>query len=108
VNAYPRIKNIHVALTLIRGAFILNSFDKHKRMKPIVEAREGNISPFLQKVASEEGISASDLLELVSSGKVIIPHNPRHSNARPVGIGQKLRTKVNVNLGTSVASSISA
>lgn len=70
-------------------------------MTQLAEARRGNASPSLQKVASEERISVTELVELVASGKVIIPRNPRHANARPVGIGHKLRTKVNVNLGTS-------
>jgi phosphomethylpyrimidine synthase len=70
-------------------------------MSQIAEARKGNATPLLTKVAAEEQISVSDLVGLVASGKVIIPLNPRHANARPVGIGQKLRTKVNVNLGTS-------
>ena len=55
----------------------------------------------MQNVASEEGIPAPELLALVASGKVIIPHNPRHAYARPIGIGHKLRTKVDVNLGIS-------
>ena len=70
-------------------------------MSQLAEARKGKGSLPLQKVAVEEQISVSELVELVASGKVIIPLNPRHSNARPIGIGRKLRTKVNVNLGTS-------
>jgi phosphomethylpyrimidine synthase len=31
----------------------------------------------------------------------VIPFNPRHSPSRPAGIGSRLRTKVNVNIGTS-------
>ncbi len=38
---------------------------------------------------------------MISQGKVIIPFNPNHSPARPAGIGFGLRTKVNVNIGTS-------
>ena len=70
-------------------------------MTKLAETRKGNISPSLQKVASEEKIPVNELVELVASGQVIIPANPRHSNVRPLGIGRKLRTKVNVNLGTS-------
>ncbi|MGD8534982.1 MAG: phosphomethylpyrimidine synthase ThiC, partial [Candidatus Aminicenantes bacterium] len=53
-------------------------------------------------VAEEEEIPPEDLLDLVAQGKVVIPINPNHSPIHPVGIGQKLRTKVNVNIGTSL------
>jgi len=71
-------------------------------MTQIEEARKGNITPSLKKVAEEEGFAPEILLDLVSKGKVVIPHNPNHSPIHPVGIGQKLRTKVNVNIGTSM------
>jgi phosphomethylpyrimidine synthase len=74
-------------------------------MTQIEEARKGNITPSLKKVAEEEDFPHETLLDLVSQGKVVIPHNPNHksnhSPFHPVGVGQKLRTKVNVNLGTS-------
>jgi phosphomethylpyrimidine synthase len=75
-------------------------------MTQIEEARKGNITASLKKVAAEEDLPAEKIIELVAEGKVVIPHNPRHqsnhSPIHPVGIGQKLRTKVNVNLGTSL------
>jgi phosphomethylpyrimidine synthase len=71
-------------------------------MTQIEEARKGNITPSLKKIAKEEGLAPETLLDLVSKGKVVIPHNPNHSPIHPVGIGQKLRTKVNVNIGTSM------
>ncbi|MFQ6109810.1 MAG: phosphomethylpyrimidine synthase ThiC, partial [Candidatus Aminicenantales bacterium] len=71
-------------------------------MTQIEEARKGNTTEVLKKVAAEEGLSAESLLKLVAEGKVVIPQNPNHSPVHPVGIGQKLRTKVNVNIGTSV------
>jgi phosphomethylpyrimidine synthase len=70
-------------------------------MAIITESKQGNFSPAVQKVASDEGISASSPLDLVSSGRVVIPANEHHAHARPVGIGQKLKTQVNVNLCTS-------
>ncbi len=71
-------------------------------MTQIEEAKKGRITPSLKKIAKEEGVAAEFLLDLVAKGKVVIPHNPNHSLIHPVGIGQKLRTKVNVNVGTSV------
>jgi phosphomethylpyrimidine synthase len=55
----------------------------------------------MKKVARSEGIAPETLRDLVASGKAVIPFNPRHSPTRPAGIGHSLRTKVNVNIGTS-------
>ncbi len=55
----------------------------------------------LKKVAAAEGIAIETLAGLVARGLVVIPFNPNHSPSRPAGIGKGLRTKVNVNLGTS-------
>jgi phosphomethylpyrimidine synthase len=71
-------------------------------MTQIEQARKGNLTPSLKKVADEEGFAPEKLLDLVAQGKVVIPHNPNHNSIHPVGIGQKLSTKVNVNIGTSV------
>ena len=70
-------------------------------MTQIEEARKGNITPALKKISEEEKSSPEGLLQLVAQGKVVIPLNPLHSPIHPVGIGQKLKTKVNVNIGTS-------
>ncbi len=65
------------------------------------KARRGLLSPVLKKVARAEGLAPERLADLVARGLAVIPFNPRHSPAQPAGIGQGLRTKVNVNLGTS-------
>lgn len=70
-------------------------------MTQLEKARKGTFSPQLKKVAKAEGLSPEFLHELVASGKVVIPWNPIHAPARLSGIGKGLRTKVNVNLGTS-------
>jgi phosphomethylpyrimidine synthase len=71
-------------------------------MTQIEQARKGNVTPSLKKVADEEGVAPEKLLNLVAQGKVVIPHNPNRPSIHPVGIGQKLSTKVNVNIGTSL------
>ena len=71
-------------------------------MTQIEEAKKGNITSSLKRVAEEEGHAPEILLDLIAQGKIVIPHNPNHSSIHPVGIGQKLKTKVNVNIGTSV------
>jgi len=70
-------------------------------MTQLQEARKGKLTPSLKFVAKEEGIAPKALAELLAQGKAVIPHNPRHPLTRPVGIGRGLKTKVNVNLGTS-------
>ena len=71
-------------------------------MTQIEQARKGNITPSLKKVADEEGFAPEELLNLVAQGKVVIPYNLNRPSIHPVGIGQKLSTKVNVNIGTSL------
>lgn len=64
-------------------------------------ARKGVLSPALKRVAKEESVPPEALAEKVAAGLAVIPYNPLHKPTRPAGIGQGLRTKVNVNLGTS-------
>lgn len=64
-------------------------------------ARKGIITKELASVAKSEGMDEQELRELVSCGQAVIPANKRHTCINPSGIGNKLRTKINVNLGTS-------
>ena len=70
-------------------------------MTQLDKARKGRLTRAIKKVAADEGIAPETLLGLIASGKVVVPFNPNHSPARPAGIGHSLRTKVNVNIGTS-------
>ncbi len=70
-------------------------------MTQIEKARKGVLGAALRKVAAAEGLAPESLAGLVADGLVVIPFNPAHAPARPSGIGRGLRTKVNVNLGTS-------
>lgn len=64
-------------------------------------AGKGIITPQLELVAKEEGIDPLALAVLVGKGQVVIPANKKHSSLVPHGIGSTLKTKINVNLGTS-------
>lgn len=64
-------------------------------------ARRGIITGELEAVAAFEKIEAEQLRQLVAEGKACIPANKRHACLKPSGIGSALRTKINVNLGTS-------
>jgi phosphomethylpyrimidine synthase len=71
-------------------------------MTQIEQAKKGNITKALKQVAEEEALSVEEVQKLVASGKVVIPLNPNHGDIHPVGIGSRLRTKVNVNIGSSM------
>lgn len=64
-------------------------------------ARKGIITPQMKTVAQKEGIPAASLAKLMAEGKVIIPCNKNHKSISPSGVGSMLKTKINVNLGTS-------
>ncbi len=70
-------------------------------MTQILRARRGEITPEMQAIAADEGLSPEEIREKVAQGLIVIPKNKRR-NTRPVGIGSPLRTKVNANVGTSV------
>lgn len=64
-------------------------------------ARRGIVTPQMEAVAKEENISVDQIREYVAEGKVVIPANKNHKVLVPHGIGRMLKTKINVNLGTS-------
>ncbi|MCL4377024.1 MAG: phosphomethylpyrimidine synthase ThiC [Actinobacteria bacterium] len=64
-------------------------------------ARKNIITKEMEIVASKEGKQLEEIKTLLAEGKVIIPSNKNHKNLDAEGIGQGLRTKVNVNLGIS-------
>lgn len=64
-------------------------------------ARKGIQTPELLRVASKEHMAPNELMELVAEGQAIIPANKLHTCLDPSGIGNRLSTKINVNLGTS-------
>ncbi|MBR1592154.1 MAG: phosphomethylpyrimidine synthase ThiC [Ruminococcus sp.] len=64
-------------------------------------AKMGIITPEMEIVAQKEYITPEELRELVAKGEVCIPCNVNHKSISPEGIGTKMRTKINVNLGIS-------
>lgn len=64
-------------------------------------ARQGIITPELEKAAKKENFLPEELRELVAEGKAIIPCNKNHSCIDVNAIGSMLKTKINVNLGIS-------
>jgi phosphomethylpyrimidine synthase len=65
-------------------------------------ARRGIATEEMLQVAKDEDIDINFLISKVATGSIIIPRNNiRKQKIKVVGIGKGLRTKVNVNIGTS-------
>lgn len=64
-------------------------------------AKKGMITPEIRTVAAKEALSTDRLMDLMAQGRVIIPANKHHASLCAEGIGEGLRTKINVNLGIS-------
>ncbi len=64
-------------------------------------ARKGIITEQMKIVAEKEQMDISTLMQRMAEGKIIIPANKNHKNLDPEGVGEGLRTKINVNLGIS-------
>ena len=68
-------------------------------------ARRGELTKQMSYVAKIEGIGENLVMDEVANGRIIIPANVNHTNLKPMGIGRKLKTKVNANIGNSSLSS---
>lgn len=68
-------------------------------------ARRGELTKQMSYVAKVEGVSENLVMDEVAKGSIIIPANVNHTNLKPMGIGRKLKTKVNANIGNSSLSS---
>lgn len=64
-------------------------------------ARKNIITEEMKIVAIKENMDVEKLRALIAEGKVVIPCNKNHKNISPEGVGEGLRTKINVNLGIS-------
>lgn len=64
-------------------------------------ARRGIITNEMKIVAEKENMDINVLVGRMAEGKIIIPANKNHKNLSPEGVGEGLRTKINVNLGIS-------
>jgi phosphomethylpyrimidine synthase len=64
-------------------------------------AKKGIITDQMLHVAQAEGMDVQLLCERVAKGTIAIPANPNHKSLKPHGVGEGLKTKINVNLGVS-------
>ena len=66
------------------------------------DARQNRITPQMKQVAKDEDVTETWLAHRIANGSIIIPsNNVRPQTIHNVGIGKGLKTKVNVNIGTS-------
>ncbi len=70
-------------------------------MTQMDSARAGAVTEAMHAVAQAEHRSDEYIRDAVARGAIAIPCNPAHEALRPCGVGEGLRTKVNVNLGIS-------
>lgn len=64
-------------------------------------AKKGIITKEMEIVSKKENMDIKTLMNLLAEGKIIIPANKRHISLNPEGVGEGLKTKINVNLGIS-------
>ena len=70
-------------------------------MTQIDAARAGICTPEMKAVAAKEYKTPEEIRDAVARGSIAIPANINHTTLDPEGVGEGLRTKVNVNLGIS-------
>ena len=79
----------------------MDNANEGSSMTQIDAARAGIITPQMEVVAAKEHKTPEEIRAGVARGCIAIPANINHKNLAPEGVGEGLRTKVNVNLGIS-------
>jgi phosphomethylpyrimidine synthase len=64
-------------------------------------AKEGVITPEMEACAKAEGVSPDYIREGIAQGTIVLCKNKKSNLTKPCAIGKGLKTKVNVNIGTS-------
>jgi phosphomethylpyrimidine synthase len=65
-------------------------------------AKRGIVTEEMKQVAKDENVGINFIVNNIAKGTIIIPKNTsRKQQIKPTGIGRGLKTKVNVNIGTS-------
>src|SRR6267143_48081 len=70
-------------------------------------ARQGTVTPEMQRVAEREGLPPETIRDEVAIGRLIIPANVHHLAQRldPMAIGKVASVKINANIGNSAVES---
>ncbi|UCD55623.1 MAG: phosphomethylpyrimidine synthase ThiC [Candidatus Omnitrophota bacterium] len=70
-------------------------------MSLIEKSKKGIQAPIIKKIALSEGVAGKTITENIAKGTAVIPKNKIRALKKPCGIGKGLKTKINVNIGTS-------
>ncbi len=71
-------------------------------MKTLIDKiRNKQLPPIVKKIAKSEGLNPKKLADDIKNGYAVICFNHKHSPNKPCAVGKGLKTKVNVNIGTS-------
>jgi phosphomethylpyrimidine synthase len=68
-------------------------------------AKNKKISREMKIVARKEKLPENTIMRGLAQGTIVIPANPNHKSLDPIGIGKKLKTKINANIGNSSEAS---
>jgi phosphomethylpyrimidine synthase len=74
-------------------------------MTQLQRARDGEVTPAMERVAEREQVDPEFVREQVADGQAVIPANESHDALDPMIIGREFSTKVNANIGASPDSS---
>lgn len=69
-------------------------------MTQLSQAQMAIATPEINTIAQNEHIDVQELINLVCSGEIVIPHNTNRK-AIATAIGNRMSTKINANIGTS-------
>ena len=70
-------------------------------MTQLEYAKSGKATALIKRIARDEGLPVTQLLQYIKDGRAVIPNNSKRALEKPCGIGFRLKTKVNANIGTS-------
>ena len=70
-------------------------------MTQLQDAREGTVTPEMERIADREETAPEFVREQVAAGRAVIPANVEHDRLDPMVIGEEFATKVNANIGNS-------
>jgi len=70
-------------------------------MTQIEFARKGKITPEMEYIAHDEGVSPEYIRDGIAQGEIVILTNSKKPPKKLIAVGKGLRTKVNANIGTS-------
>lgn len=74
----------------------------HMSETTIEKARRGRTPDTLEAALEQEHLAAGDAVELIASGRAVVPANRTRNIPRPCIIGGGSRIKVNANIGSSM------